>query len=396
MGRPFRPFLITFLVLLAVFISGIYIGGHYYRLSPFFSLLPDNVRNAFFPGDDLVQLQREVEGILEENYYEPVDRSILENGALEGMVSSLEDPYSDYFSPEDYSLFMHHTDGTFVGIGVLLETKDDELTVTSPLEGSPAEAAGIIAGDVIIAVDGTSIEGLSSEEATAMMRGEEGTTVLIRIRRGEAEELEFSIERKNIELPFVSDEVLEADGRRIGYIRLDQFSEDSGLKVETALEQLSADGVEGVILDLRNNGGGLLDESVDVASVFIENGVIVSIVGREGDTREYEARGDANEKIPLVVLVNGFSASASEIAAGALKDDNRGILVGETTFGKGVVQTIDPLSNGGAIKYTSAVYFTPDGISINEVGIEPDIFVADDPETEVDEQLQRALAYFSP
>jgi len=381
--------------MVAVFFLGIYAGAHYYRLSPLLHLLPDGVRQAFFPGDNLVQLQREVENILRENYYEPVDSAVLETGAMEGLVGSLGDPYSEYFSPEAYSLFRVHTDGTFVGIGVVFEDKDTELTVVSTLPGSPAELAGVKEGDIIVAVDGQALAGMSSEEASSLIKGEEGTMVLIRVKRGEGEERDFNIERRKLELPVVTDEVLEAGGRRVGYISLVQFSEDSGDKVAGALEKLSAQGVEGVILDLRNNGGGLLDESVDVASVFIENGLIVSTAGRDGNTTEYEARGDANEKIELVVLVNGNSASASEITAGAIKDDGRGILIGEKTFGKGVVQQIVELSNGGAIKYTSAVYYTPDGTNINEVGIEPDIYVVDDPATEADEQLDRALAYFT-
>jgi len=381
--------------MVAVFFLGIYAGAHYYRLSPLLHLLPDGARQAFFPGDNLVQLQREVENILRENYYEPVDSAVLETGAMEGLVGSLGDPYSEYFSPEAYSMFRVHTDGTFVGIGVVFEDKDTELTVVSTLPGSPAEAAGVMEGDIIVAVDGQALAGMSSEEASSLIKGEEGTMVLIRVKRGEGEERDFNIERRKLELPVVTDEVLEAGGRRVGYISLVQFSEDSGDKVAGALEKLSAQGVEGVILDLRNNGGGLLDESVDVASVFIENGLIVSTVGRDGNTTEYEARGDANEKIELVVLVNGNSASASEITAGAIKDDGRGILIGEKTFGKGVVQQIVELSNGGAIKYTSAVYYTPDGTNINEVGIEPDIYVVDDPATEADEQLDRALAYFT-
>ena len=381
--------------MIAVLLFGVYAGAHYYRISPLISLLPDGIRQTFFPGDDLVQLQREVENIIDENYYQPVDRAEMENGAMKGLVESLADPYSEYFSPEAYSLFRFHTNGTYVGIGVVFETKDSELRVVSTLPGSPAETAGIREGDIITAVDGQSLEGMSSEEATALIKGEKGTTVLIGVRRGAGEEFEFNIERRELELPVVTDEVLEAGGRRIGYISLVQFSQDSGAKVAGALDKLSAEGVEGVILDLRNNGGGLLDESVDVASVFIENGVIVSTVGRDGESSEYEARGDANEKIPLVVLVNGNSASASEIAAGAVKDDERGVLIGEKTFGKGVVQQIVELSNGGAIKYTSAVYYTPDGTNINEVGIEPDIFVVDDPATEADEQLDRALAFFA-
>jgi carboxyl-terminal processing protease len=201
----------------------------------------------------------------------------------------------------------------------------------------------------------------------------------------------MALERRKLDLPIVTDEMLERGGRRIGYIRLDQFTLDSGAKVRGSLDRLAGEGAQAVILDLRNNGGGLLDEAVNVASVFIEDGTVVTVRDRDEHEDVYEARGDANEDIPLVVLVNGFTASASEIVAGAVKDDGRGELVGSRTFGKGVVQNLRPLSNGGAIKFTSGVYFTPAGTSINDIGIEPDVPAEDIEETPEDEVLEQAV-----
>jgi carboxyl-terminal processing protease len=390
MPRSLKVFYISLALALA-FLAGVYLGGHYYRLSPLIGVLPDSVRSALFPGGNLIELATEVEGILQENFYQPVERSDLENGAIEGLVNSLADPYSAYMDPEDYQDYVeHHEQGSYVGVGVLLEPKDGRLIVVHPLEDSPASEAGIEAGDEVTAIDGESVEGRVDGEAAAMIRGDEGTTVVLTIRRGE-EEFDMALERRKLDLPIVTDEMLERGGRRIGYIRLDQFTLDSGAKVRGSLDRLAGEGAQAVILDLRNNGGGLLDEAVNVASVFIEDGTVVTVRDRDEHEDVYEARGDANEDIPLVVLVNGFTASASEIVAGAVKDDGRGELVGSRTFGKGVVQNLRPLSNGGAIKFTSGVYFTPAGTSINDIGIEPDVPAEDIEETPEDEVLEQAV-----
>jgi carboxyl-terminal processing protease len=390
MPRTLKVFLISLAIALA-FLLGIYFGGHYYRLSPLISVLPNGVRSALFPGGNLIELASEVEGILEENFYEPVDRSTLENGAMEGMVGSLGDPYAAYMSPDDYRQYVaHHEEGAYVGVGILLEPKDGHLMIVRPLQDSPAQQAGIVAGDEIIAIDGEEVAGRADSEAASLIRGEEGSTVVLTIKRGD-QTIDFTLERKALEIPIVHEEMLDRDGHKIGYISLEQFSLDAGAKVQGALDRLVDQGAEAVVFDLRNNGGGILDEAVNVASVFIEDGTIVSVVGRDGEKQTYEARGDANESIPLVVLVNEFTASASEIVAGAVKDDQRGELVGVKTFGKGVVQNLRPLSNGGAIKYTSGVYYTPAGININEIGIEPDVNITDNPDTPQDEALDQAV-----
>lgn len=394
MPRIFRVFFIALAISVA-FLIGIYFGAHYYRASLLIGLLPSGVRSALFPGENMLQLEREVEGILQDNYYQPVDPRKLENGAMEGLIGSLGDPYSAYYSPDDYAKLEEHTNGEFVGIGVQMEMKDGQLTVVSPIEGSPAAEAGILAGDVIVAVDGEPVAGKSEEEMAARMRGEEGSQVTVRMRRGD-QEIDFQLMRRKVEIPIVSTRMLESGGKKIGYASLEQFSLDAGTKLKAAVDGLVKDGGQGIILDLRNNGGGLLDESVAVASIFIQNGPIVSVVDRDGNAQVYDARGDADETTPLIVLINGYTASASEIVSGALKDDHRARLVGEKTFGKGVVQVVMPLSNGGALKYTSGSYHTPAGIDINKVGIEPDVPVADDPVTPADEQLDRALAELAP
>lgn len=357
--------------------------------------MPKPVRSIFFPGDNLLQLEREIEGILQDDYYQPVDRSTLENGAIEGMMSSLRDPYSTYYSPEDYAKLQEHTSGEFVGIGVIIEMKDSQLDIVSLLENSPASEAGIQPGDVIVAVDGEPASALSEDEVATKIRGEAGTTVVVKMRRAN-QEIDFPVVRRRIEIPVISTQTLDRAGKKIGYVRLEQFSQDAGAKLRGAVDKLVADGAQAIILDLRNNGGGLLDESVEVGSIFIQNGPIVSVVSRDGQDEVFNARGNANENVPMVVLINGYTASASEIVAGALKDDHRAKLIGEKTFGKGVVQTLQPLENGGALKYTSATYYTPAGIDINKVGIEPDIPVADNPATVDDEVLLRGLEELAP
>ncbi|MHB1464155.1 MAG: S41 family peptidase [Thermoleophilia bacterium] len=376
-------------------LSGVYLGGHSYRLSPLVGILPESVRTFFFPGDNVMQLEQQIEGILDQSYYQPVDNSSLETNAINGMVASLNDPYTVYLDPRAFKAFNDHTQGTFVGIGVTLEPKNGQLVVISVIAQSPAQQADIRAGDVILAVGGQPVAGKAPDDAAAMVRGAAGTPVTLRLRRG-TQELDKSVVRQSLEMPIVTDKMLDHDGKKIAYIKLEQFSVDAGAKVRASLDNLVKGGAQGVILDLRDNGGGLLDEAVNVGSVFIPNGTIVSVGSRDSGTQTYNARGDANASIPLVLLVNGNTASASEIVAGAVKDDHRGTLIGEKTFGKGVVQDLAPLSNGGALKYTSGSYYTPSGANINKIGIQPDIPATDDPNTPNDEVIDRGLALLAP
>ncbi len=394
MPRFVRVLLIVLLFFLA-FLSGVYLGGHSYRLSPLVGILPESVRTFFFPGDNVMQLEQQIEGILDQSYYQPVDNSSLETNAINGMVASLNDPYTVYLDPRAFKTFNDHTQGTFVGIGVTLEPKNGQLVVISVIARSPAQQADIRAGDVILAVGGQPVAGKAPDDAAAMVRGAAGTPVTLRLRRG-TQELDKSVVRQSLEMPIVTDKMLDHDGKKIAYIKLEQFSVDAGAKVRASLDNLVKGGAQGVILDLRDNGGGLLDEAVNVGSVFIPNGTIVSVGSRDSGTQTFSARGDANASIPLVLLVNGNTASASEIVAGAVKDDHRGTLIGEKTFGKGVVQDLAPLSNGGALKYTSGSYYTPSGANINKIGIQPDIPATDDPNTPNDEVIDRGLALLAP
>lgn len=310
----------------------------------------------------------------------------LARGAVRGMVKVLkqveDDPYALFYTPQAYRSFQELTTGRFSGIGVWLKTVKKRLQIVSVLPDSPALAAGLQADDVIETIDGREVGKMTSDEAIARIKGPEGTDVNLEILRGE-EVVEYMITRAELDLPSVTAS-LEDD---IGYLQLVTFADGAGKSVRDEVERLSKEGAEGIVLDMRDNGGGLFDEAVDVASVFIEDGNIVSYESRTEEDVVYQAEGDAYEDIPLVVLVNGGTASASEIVTGALQDRGRAIVVGTTTYGKGSVQRLVPLLDGSALKLTTAAYFTPDGGSIDGAGIDPDVEV--DEVAEV--QKQRAF-----
>ncbi len=305
----------------------------------------------------------------------------LARGAVRGMVKVLkeeqDDPYALFYTPKDYRSFQELTTGRFSGIGVWLKTVKGALKIVSVLPESPALAAGLEAGDVIRTIDGREVDKMTSDQAVARIKGPEGTQVNLGIAR-RREELSFDITRREIDLPNVRAS-LEGD---LGYIQLVTFAEGAGEDVRGEVQRLSAQGAEGIVLDMRDNGGGLFDEGVEVASVFIEDGEVVSYQSRSEPDAVYEAEGDAFEDIPLVVLVNGGTASASEIVTGALQDRGRAIVVGTNTYGKGSVQRLIPLLDGSALKLTTAAYLTPEGGSIDGEGIAPDVEVAGDPEVQ--------------
>ena len=310
----------------------------------------------------------------------------LARGAVKGMVKvlkkSTDDPYALFYSPSAYRSFQELTTGRFSGIGVWLKPVKGKLKVVSVLPDSPALGAGVEPDDVIKTVDGRDVSKMTSDEAIARIKGKQGTDVTLLVTRGK-EDIRFTITREQIDLPSVRAE-LEDDN--VGYIQLITFANGAGRDVRNQVEKLSDRGAEGIILDMRDNGGGLFDEAIDVASVFIEDGEIVSYKSRSEPDVVYEAEGDAFENIPLVVLVNGGTASASEIVTGALQDRGRAIVVGTSTYGKGSVQRLVPLLDGSAVKLTTAAYLTPDG-NIDGVGIKPDVRVDKSP----DVQKQRAV-----
>lgn len=321
-------------------------------------------------------------------YVDEPDIVDLLRGAMKGMVETL-DVHSTYLSEEEFEEFQMEFEGHFGGIGIVIQP---DLTVVSPIKGTPGERVGIQPGDVIIAIDGESTENMTQTEAVQKMRGEPGTRVRITImREGEEQPLEFEIIREDIEIPYVEWE-MKTD--KIGYISIADFAQDVGKKVSKAIEELEAEGAEALILDLRTNPGGLLSEAIDVASNFLEEGTIVSVRYRVGSDDVYRVNTDFKTcELPLVVLINQGSASASEIVAAAIRDHGRGILIGKKTFGKGTVQTLFSLSEGSALKLTTGRYYTPSGDFIHEKGIKPDVEVAYDPDYDGDTQLEAAIKY---
>jgi len=338
-------------------------------------------------------LQERILEELEDRYYRAIDADELEVAGIKGMLEALDDPYTAYLDATETQRLREQTEGQYSGIGAALEKKNGALVITRVFEGSPAAEAGLGPGDAIVAVDGKSTADVALETSIAHIKGEAGSEVELEVRKkgDRATEL-MTLTRRTIAIPQTETKMLTAaDGTKVGYVQLFDFSEGAGDQVRADVEKLIDAGAQAVILDLRYNGGGLLSEAVDVANVFMD-GTVVSTEGRHSPLEVFEAKEDVETEVPLVVLVNEFTASASEIVAAAVQDTDRGTIVGTTTFGKGRVQTIVPLDDGASLRLTTAVYYTPDGRDINEKGVVPDVKAADDPETKPDEALKRALS----
>ncbi len=337
------------------------------------------VSNAKY--DDIALFGRVI-NFIEKQYVEKVNTKELVHGAIKGMLETL-DPHSNFMPPEIYTQLKTDTAGKFGGLGIeVWVNKEGILTVITPMEDTPAWKAGIKPGDKILKINGESTKGMSLVEATARIRGEVGSQIKFNVQRdGIAKPLEFKMKRISIDVKSVKYEMLG----KYGYIRLNHFQEKTTEEVKTALKKMEAkEKIPGLILDLRNNPGGLLDEAVSTSNLFIDNGVIVSTIGRNKEEKDvkYAKSGIARTDFPIIVLVNGSTASAAEIVAGALKDQKRGLVAGSRTFGKGSVQTVIPLADDVGLKLTIARYYTPSGISIQAKGIEPDLALEDiDPET---------------
>lgn len=303
-----------------------------------------------------------------------VDEQRLSQGSVRGLIEALEDPYAEYLDPSTYESFKEeHTIGHFSGVGMWLRPEEGRLKVVSVLPDSPADRAGVTTGDFVTAVGGKPIEGLSLKQVVHRIRGEPGTEIKVTVHRGD-EIREFALVRENIERSSVEHLVLRGG---IGHIQVLTFISGTGSKVREAVRSLIEKKVRGVILDLRGNPGGLTEEAVEVASAFLEDGKVVSFKERGKAELTFNARGPLESSLPLVVLVDEGSASASEIVAGALQDRGRAIVVGTETYGKGFVQTIVPLSDGSALRITTASYYLPSGRSIGERGVIPDVAVSD-------------------
>ena len=316
-----------------------------------------------------MKLMRAAE-IVRSRYIEEVPAETLMNGAIRGMVNSLNDPYSIYMDAKMYKEFRLETEGSFSGVGIVISVKEKQLTVVAPIEGTPGEKAGIRSGDQIVKIDGQDTKDLALDEAVGKIRGKEGTEVVLTLRRGEALQ-EYKLTRANIQIKTVAGKMLPD---QIAYIRLSMFNEQTAGDFSKQYEALETQGMRALILDLRDNPGGLLDSSVRISGKLVPKGPVVSVVTRDGQTETHTSALPA-VKYPLVVLVNGGSASASEIVAGAVQDTGAGTLIGTKTFGKGSVQSILRLSSDTAIKLTIARYATPKMRFINGIGITPDIVV---------------------
>lgn len=341
-----------------------------------------------------------VEDYIRNNYLRDADKEKLMEGQLKGLFYSLEDPYSAYMTQDEFGSLMEETSGSFGGIGVVVTPGDDNLiTVVSPIEGTPGEKAGIKSGDKIIAVDKKEFMAENMNDAVKLMKGEPNTEVTLTIMRKktakENEILDIPITREIIRIETVKSNIIDDD---IGYIKISSFDDLTYNDFKEQLDKLGKQNIQGLIIDLRNNPGGLLDRTVQIADELLGEGDIVYTQTKDGK-RQYERSDKKMVDYPLAILINGGSASASEILSGAIKDHNRGVLIGTKTFGKGVVQTIHGLKDGSGIKLTTSEYFTPNGINIHGVGIEPDILVELDQDVEVigidnlqkDNQLKRAI-----
>jgi len=373
----------------AVLCAGIWLGGHPAKL-------PEFLRDRFV--DDSAGLNVEASELLEDNYYRPVDPTELSNASLQGMVRELRrrhrDRFSEYFSPEALAHFNEAISGRFSGIGLSVTQAKQGLLVERVFPDSPAQKAGIEQGELIVSVDGDSIAGVSSTVSTERIKGPEGTEVTIGVKSPGGKVRKLTLKRAQVALPVVSSRIVEKGGRKLGYVRLVAFSEGAHALLREAAQKMERQGAEGIVLDLRGNGGGLLQEAVLSASVFLpKDEVVVTTKSRTQGRATYKTVGDNLPSVPTVVLIDRNTASAAEILAAALADDAEATVVGTRSFGKGVFQQEIGLSNGGAFKLTVGEYFTPEGVNLAKSrGVHPDVRARDDLQTRRDEALERALA----
>ncbi len=381
--RSFLLGLLTGLMVMGtVVLAFTYING---RMRWGQNIAPDNKVSAIYDMLDMYSI----------NEY---DRAKILEDMYRGMLKGVGDPYTYYFDKNAYEAFTIDTEGTYLGIGIglMVNPEDGTATVITVYPGTPAEEAGMRPGDVITRVNETNVTGKQIEEITALIKGREGTAVRVAVARPQvAEPIDMELSRRNISIPTVSHKMLEGV---IGYIRIDQFDRVTVKQFKEALDDLTAKQMRGLIIDLRDNPGGLMTTVTDIADMLLPEGVITYTEDKNGAKKYYES-DEVQFNMPMVLLVNGNSASASEVLCGAVKDMDKGVIVGETTFGKGIVQNLYPLEDGSAVKITVAKYYTPDGICIQGAGIKPDHEVKMEGE-EVwfglldeadDEQLQKAI-----
>jgi carboxyl-terminal processing protease len=366
------------------------LGVAAFGIAAFFLGLSLADRGGGTPPEPALSVVDEVRAELASRYYRPVPREVLALGSVDSMLAALDDPYTEYLDPSAYRLLRHETARSYSGIGVTVLPTKNALVVTAVYAG-PGKEAGIRVGDRIVAVGGVSTAGLPFEEALERILGPEGSALAMRLRR-QGKTLRLSVVRRRIEAPVVSSRLLAVrHRRRVGYVRLAAFRAGAAQVLRAELQRLERARASALVLDLRNNPGGLLDQAVSVASLFLDKGVVVSVESANHHGEVFEAKQGAATRLRLVVLVDRTSASAAEVVAAALHDHHRATLVGENTYGKALVQTVAPLSNGAALRMTTARYRTPAGIDISRRGIKPDVLAVDDTGTPADEALAAAL-----
>lgn len=397
---------ISIIVVIFIFSTGLWIGINFDSFKNYLlNISWSNITESYSSGE----AQDGISGNVNDEFsIEPIEETIdlisgnslvkeskrvLSQAALEGILSALDDGYAEYFTAEEYNKIMESYSGTTSGIGVVVTVDDEgQVVVVRTLEDTPAYDAGIVEGDIITEVEGTAIKGMDIEKVVAMIKGEEGTKVSLKIYRpSEENTMEVTITRAKFYIPNLISDIFEKD---VGYIWYYDFQINGASQLDKEIQKLIDVGAKGLILDLRDNLGGAWDDAIEVCDLFLDKGIITAVKGRADNKEridEYTAKKGKYTEIPLVVLINGFSASASELVAGALKDNDRAILVGEKSFGKGVVQALYELSDGSGIKFTTAKYFLPSGVSIEGVGIKPDIIVELEPDATEDTQLNKAI-----
>ena len=384
-SRSPRRWLLVIAGIVVLFV-GVWFGGH-----P--SWLPSPVRSVFVDDTSNTQLVDQVLNLLQHDYYRQINRSQLVNKGLAAAVASLNDPYSHYFDPSDYRSFEDQSNPHLSGIGIDVAPEPRGLNVVDVFAGSPAAKAGLKRGDLITHVGSTSLASRSAEFSSALIKGRAGTKVSLTVLSG-AQVRRVSLIRADITVPVASGTVVAYHAHKLGVVQLTSFTDGSGSELRAQVDKVLQGGAKGLILDLRENGGGLLEEAVSVASIFIPDGTIVSTDGRSQPRQVYLARGGAiSTKIPLVVLVDRGTASSAEIVTAALQDRGRAKVVGSHTYGKGVFQEIQPLPNGGALDMTVGEYFTPSGRNLGGggvregAGITPNIYASTSPRSRTDTAL---------
>lgn len=361
--------IITVLIIFITNAISLFLGSKYLTISSGNSVVID--KNTY---DEIMKFKKmfAVRDQLYKYYNGPINDSTLVNGAIKGMTSSLNDPYTVYMDAQETKEFNTQIQGQeYVGLGMQVEAKDDKVTVVAPFDDSPAKKAGMQSGDVILKIDGKDVSGKELDKAVAMMKGKEGTTVTLTLYRPSKGNFNITAERKKIVMNTVTGEMLN---NTVGYIQIQMFDENTGTNFNKKMAELKSQGMKSLVLDLRDNPGGLLTSCIDVTSNFLpKDKVIVSTIDKNKAKEEFKSKGGNYIGMPLVVLVNGGTASASEIFSGAVRDYKLGTLIGEKTFGKGIVQNVFDTGNNTQLKVTIAKYYTPNGEYIHHKGIKPDI-----------------------